>query len=59
MVRESKMKTYKDLNKQEQALYNKIQDLFVYHPSISRTMFCKVLGVVLNKYKYKKGSISK
>jgi len=47
------MKTYKDLNEQEQILFNKIELIFRDHPSISKEMFSKVLFVLGNKYKTK------
>jgi len=45
------MKTYKDLNKFEQNLFNKIEQIFI-HSGYTRTQFTKVLGVLINKHKY-------
>jgi len=47
------MKTYKDLDDNEKVLFNKIEKIFIQHPSISLDIWCRVLGVVLNKYKQK------
>lgn len=47
------MKTFQDLNSGEQALFNKVEGLFINHPSVDIKSFIKVLGVLINKFKNK------
>ena len=47
------MKQYKDLTENEKVLFNRMEDLFKYHPSITKVSFVKVLGILINKYKIK------
>jgi hypothetical protein len=48
------MKQYQDLTQQQKALFDMIENFFIHHKSIERDDFCTVLGVLINKYKFKK-----
>lgn len=41
---------YKNLSAQEQVLFNKIERIFIEHPSITRYSFSKVCLMLSNKY---------
>jgi len=48
------MKTYKDLTKAEQRVYNKIRDIFFMSEALELKNYIKVLAVLLNSYKARK-----
>jgi len=46
------MKTFKDLTEIEKRVFRKIENIFLDTP-LERKSYCRVLGVLLNKYKFK------
>jgi hypothetical protein len=50
------MKQYKDLDAQEKLIFERIELIFRDNPTITIKSFCRVLGVLLNKYKRVKHS---
>ena len=45
---------YTQLDKLEKSVFNRIEDIFIVTPTLTRKSFVKVLGVLINKYKYKR-----
>ena len=45
------MKQYKDLTEQQKKIFQKVEDIFISHPSVTVHDYVTVLGVVINKYK--------
>ena len=45
---------YTQLDKLEKSVFNRIEDIFIVTPALTRKSFVKVLGVLINKYKYKR-----
>lgn len=48
------MKQYLDLTPNERVLFDKIESIFINHPSVSTKSFVTVLGVLINKHKVTK-----
>lgn len=45
------MTDYKDLNQKEKKMYDFL-DMCYHNSKLARTSFCKVLGILICKYKY-------
>ena len=48
------MTTYSDLTQLEKLLFNKIENIYIDHPSVTGKSFVKVLFLLGNKHKVKK-----
>lgn len=52
------MKTYKNLTAVQKIIFNQIEHFYMLHPTIQSEDFVTVLGVLINKFKQKKGDYS-
>lgn len=44
---------YSSLSQQDKALFDKLESIFVHHPSVNEAQFSKICFMLGNKYKQK------